>query len=436
MPDVTDDMDDIFKRAAENYSLNTDSADWNQVSKALPVKSDSLKGVNTKKSSRKLLWLLLLLPIVAVLYILPVNNVRKNTYKDKLSGQHQHGVAGKNGKEDLVKHNMSKETYSGTNNSSTYNKNINKTTGKISNSSSHHYSFNRHIQVKAGAGKENENISVASVSLQVIKNATANKDEDQNDKTSNNTEASATIKPLNNGKEAFINSETQSPEVKTDRNKAPDSNTVNQVVVSKGVKAKSRTPRVYAGVIGGGDISTIRLQKINKTGFTGGIVAGYKLNKRWSIESGFYIDKKSYYTDGKYFDSKEVYIPSYTKIENLDGNCHMIELPLNVRYNLRINKKSTWFALIGTSSYLMKKEDYKYRYMSYGEVKEKQLSYKNSSKNWASILNISAGYSVNVGNAAALRIEPYIKIPFKGVGIGRLPITSSGIYFGFTKNLF
>ncbi len=36
MQDVNDDMD-LFRRAAENYPLNTDSADFNEVLKKLPA---------------------------------------------------------------------------------------------------------------------------------------------------------------------------------------------------------------------------------------------------------------------------------------------------------------------------------------------------------------------------------------------------------------
>ena len=62
--------------------------------------------------------------------------------------------------------------------------------------------------------------------------------------------------------------------------------------------------------------------------------------------------------------------------------------------------------------------------------------FKDGSTVLASVLNVGLGYSHNLGKSAALRIEPYIRIPFKGFGSGELPITSTGIYFGFTKKLF
>ena len=88
------------------------------------------------------------------------------------------------------------------------------------------------------------------------------------------------------------------------------------------------------------------------------------------------------------------------------------------------------------SYYFINKENYDYRYSIYGQQKDSNLSVNDNSKIWASVLNISLGYSHNIGKTGSLRIEPYIKIPFRGIGVGSLPITSSGVYLGFTKNLF
>src|ERR1700760_3846313 len=64
MYELNDDMDELFRRAAKDYPLDTNSADWNKLQEAMQ-KADSSEGsfapVTTKKSNRKFLWLLLLL---------------------------------------------------------------------------------------------------------------------------------------------------------------------------------------------------------------------------------------------------------------------------------------------------------------------------------------------------------------------------------------
>ena len=41
-----------------------------------------------------------------------------------------------------------------------------------------------------------------------------------------------------------------------------------------------------------------------------------------------------------------------------------------------------------------------------------------------------------LGKAGSLRVEPYLKIPVQGLGIGSLPIWSTGVYVSFVKNIF
>jgi hypothetical protein len=455
MPDVNYNMDELFKKAAEEYPLNTDSSDWNKVYKALSPQNVPLEDTAKKNRSRRLLWLLLLLPLIAVIYKYSFNYTRGSRQESISKKYNQDEAKQKNIEEEIAGRKKSEVTLSGSNNTTTTSKKLIDNTQKKNPgpSSVRHISDEQNVSAQpVNIYKKNDNITdpTNSSNYKISASNTAPHtkadkknqiSDNNNNQTLDNNKTSTVIGNPDLNKEAIIKPgiikpETQSETNNSENKKLTAADSLANHSINKASKKKSKEHHLYAGIIGGGDISTIKFQKIIKTGFIAGIITGYKLNKKWSIESGFYIDKKSYYTDGKYFSTKKVYIPTYTKIEDIDGDCHMIELPVNVKYNFKSDKKITWFALIGTSSYLMKKEEYEYRYKSYGELKEKQLSYKNSSKNWASIINVSAGYSRNIGRNGTLRIEPYIKIPFKGVGIGSLPITSSGVYFGFTKNLF
>ncbi len=237
-------------------------------------------------------------------------------------------------------------------------------------------------------------------------------------------------------KEAETNLPANS-QAETQQKHAPAAGDLKPHNIAKTNKTKITKQHLYAGIIGGPDLSTIKFQKIIKTGFTGGIIVGYTLNKKWSIESGFYLDKKYYYTDGEYFSTKKIPLPSNIKIENANGYCNMTEVPLNIKYNFKASQKGNWFGIAGISSYFMKKEVYGYKLSTNGGVPwNHEYSYKTSSKNLASIVNLSAGYSYNIGKTGMFRIEPYIKIPFRGFGVGSLPIISSGVYLTFAKNLF
>src|SRR5579871_4290972 len=72
MPDINENnIDDLFRRAAEQYPLRTDSADWNTIARALDEDDDDPAAgylPDSKHRFRKLWLLLLLIPIAAIGY--------------------------------------------------------------------------------------------------------------------------------------------------------------------------------------------------------------------------------------------------------------------------------------------------------------------------------------------------------------------------------
>src|SRR5215204_1792576 len=60
---VNDDMDELFRRAAENYPLDTKGANWDKVLSALQDQNINTAIPEKKKNNGRFLWLLLLLPL-------------------------------------------------------------------------------------------------------------------------------------------------------------------------------------------------------------------------------------------------------------------------------------------------------------------------------------------------------------------------------------
>src|SRR5215218_9150723 len=61
MQHVNDDMDDLVRRAAKEYPLNTNSGQWEKIADALHNK-DFYPPTENKNGRRKLFWFLLLIP--------------------------------------------------------------------------------------------------------------------------------------------------------------------------------------------------------------------------------------------------------------------------------------------------------------------------------------------------------------------------------------
>src|SRR5579872_2674931 len=63
-----EDMDDLFRRAAERYPLRTDSADWDRLGGALDGQPVQTPGEEEKRRRRGIFWWFLLIPLAGIGY--------------------------------------------------------------------------------------------------------------------------------------------------------------------------------------------------------------------------------------------------------------------------------------------------------------------------------------------------------------------------------
>jgi hypothetical protein len=417
---VNDDMDDLFRRAAENYPLDTKSADWDKIAAELEIKSEKTKDSVSK--GRRFLWLLLLLPLSFV-----CNHIF-NTGTPVLLNTDQNGSVnisrnerelvspGKDLQQDQKK--VSRLNQGSIDNSIDQ-------VGTISNSSHRSTQFGRLrtnlVFVSRQTGITLENNKQWGQGRNDLQPA------DQEEFEKGLIKDRGVLLSANNYPFPVINfhSVIRDPLVKEKDLKLIE-------------KPNDNRKKIYAGIMGGIDATSIKFQKVSNAGYSFGILFGYKLNDKWSIESGLFHDKKYYYSEGQYLNTAKMYILPGTKINSLDGNCSMWEIPLQARYNFKYSKTKAWFSTLGLSSYFMKKEnyDYTYSYISTGQTYDKYRSYNNASKHFFSVITISAGFTNPISKTIDLRVEPYLKIPVKGVGVGSISLQSAGIQIGISKSIF
>lgn len=199
---------------------------------------------------------------------------------------------------------------------------------------------------------------------------------------------------------------------------------------------KGREKHFYIGIAAGPDLTAVKMQSVKKAGFTYGAIAGYQINKRWSVETGFFKEKKYYNTAGKYFSTDKIKLPAYLSINYAAGSCSMWELPLNVHYSFGRKARSAWYATAGFSSYFMKNESYLFDMNYYGYNYSRSFDYHTKDNAIFSVINLGIGFTYKLGKIGDLRAEPYLKLPVQKIGTGELPLQSAGIQIGFTKNIF
>lgn len=200
-----------------------------------------------------------------------------------------------------------------------------------------------------------------------------------------------------------------------------------------------RPKRLYAGVYVAPDYTTVKYQPGNKVGFDFGGMLGYKITKSLAVEVGLSIDKKYYTSDGKYYNNTNNKLQGWLQnkgtLLNISGYSNLTSLPVIVKYDFKPGRDGNFFVAGGLISYIVHEENYRYQFDKNRIIYTADKSTKISTTNLLANVSISAGYESALGNFCSFRIEPYYRVPVKGIGLGGLPITSMGLNIGLTKKI-
>ena len=469
------DIDDLIRRASDKYPLRTDSADWDRMAAALdkePPPTTNIAETDDKRRKRRFFWLFLLLPLAGAGYF--VFHHGGNTARPAMAGRSFTQAAHGGGAEAQSKTggNVAETATGGTPADQATAGNTAQAAMKVGTQANQEIVGNT-AQTSTGGhatvgrtqvpGKTNA-IALDGIKGTVSDGGTTVRNRVRNGKSSSRSRNNGSAIGNEGGNQSVAGrgddnsfaSGGQRPggeEMSEDRlfydlRRASISRDfqlavkVTAPVAKKDtsiVKAKpQRTRHFYAGLLAAPDLSTVKMQSVKGVGSTFGILLGYSLNQRWSIESGVYVDRKKYYTDGEYFNTKEVNLPRSVDLLNVNGICYMWEIPLNIRYNFNPGSKTAWFATAGFSTYLMSHEKYAYGWKWYGgsNVWDSTWNFHQSSQYPFSIINLSAGFEQRLGKVGNLRVEPYVRLPLTGLGTGKLPIMSAGVNIGITRRLW
>ena len=182
------------------------------------------------------------------------------------------------------------------------------------------------------------------------------------------------------------------------------------------------------------DISTVKFTHSQPVGLNLGFMVEYGLSKKFSLQTGLIYTKKNYKMKGEDYHPPKGYWTDYVKVEDVTGNCSMLDVPLNLRFNAVRKKSSNIFFGAGLSTYLMKEENYTFYYYYNGNPTTRERSFDTDEHYLFSILNISAGYERKLSHAFSLQVEPFFKQSLTGVGFGDISLNSTGIYFSLRYN--
>ncbi|RSK35335.1 hypothetical protein [Hymenobacter metallilatus] len=212
------------------------------------------------------------------------------------------------------------------------------------------------------------------------------------------------------------------------------------VAAPDSAQPKSQRPkpayRVLVGVVGGPEATAVLPGPAPRVGGTMGVALEYRLTSRFRVRTGLVRSVKRYAARGSDYNPPPTYWTHRIPVNQVDANCRILEIPLDVRYDVTIRPGQTLYASAGVTSLLMRRERYRYLYEYNGQYIDKTWSIDQSGNAAFSLLQLGVGLERAVGSRWLVQAEPFVKIPLSGVGFGQIKLSSSGVMLGIKYGLF
>lgn len=165
-----------------------------------------------------------------------------------------------------------------------------------------------------------------------------------------------------------------------------------------------------------------------------GLGIGYDISPEVAIQAGVFISRKKYVAGPRDYTAKAGSYLSMVDIRRVEANCLVYEIPLSIKYNAYRRAGFNIFASSGISSYIMKREDYRYEYLRNYAVNYSNWTYKGN-RHLFSVLNFSAGVEKKGRKGFSVLAAPVISIPLKGVGEGKVKLYSTALQLSLKYTL-
>jgi hypothetical protein len=209
--------------------------------------------------------------------------------------------------------------------------------------------------------------------------------------------------------------------------------TPEQPHVIKAPKFKSANnfkPVLSLALVGAPDVNGVNSLNGGKVGANLGVQLSVQLLPKLSVTTGVAYAVKRYSATAGQYESN--YKPN-TPITYIDANCKVLDVPLNVNYQLYRRGNNALQVGTGLSSYWMLRENYEFEYAN--NVPSFYINVANQNKHLLSILNLNVTYQRRLSSGINAIVQPYYKIPLTGIGNGRVDLRSAGVAFGVGVNM-
>ena len=221
----------------------------------------------------------------------------------------------------------------------------------------------------------------------------------------------------------YLQNENANPEINTDASK--------NVKIRAGQQAAFR-PRFALSVLAAPDINGVGSFQESKVGTNVGLLFSAGLSKKFTISTGVL------YSDKPYLTAFENYHTPYqfpVNPVNVAANCQMLDIPVDIGYQV-YNKHQNKISIgTGLSSYIMLHQSFTFNYANSYNTGPSNFNVPNSSGYFFGVLNLNATYERQLNSKVGISFQPYLKLPLTNIGYSQVRLQTTGVAVGLTWNL-
>ena len=217
------------------------------------------------------------------------------------------------------------------------------------------------------------------------------------------------------------------------------SSTTGPVIAKNNNKAKPKAgfrPQYALSVVAAPDLNGVGSFQQSKVGTNIGMTFAVGVSRKLTITTGALYSVKPYITNFNNYNTGTAYKWAVNPL-NVTADCRMLDIPLNVGYQVYHKRQDKISIGTGLSSYLMLHESYKFSYSdSYGGATgPSNYTVPNPGKYFFGIVNLNATYERQINSKVGISVQPYMKLPLSNVGYSQVKLQTTGVAIGLSWNL-
>ena len=210
---------------------------------------------------------------------------------------------------------------------------------------------------------------------------------------------------------------------------------VTPPVKTNKIKVKVRPafhPQYALSVLAAPDINGVSSFQQSKVGTNLGLGFSAGISRKLTVSTGVLYSVKPYITA---FANYHTGYQFQVNPVNVTADCRMLDIPLNIGYQL-YNKHQNKISIgTGLSSYIMLHENYKFNYADSYATGPASYTVPRSGKYFFGVANLNATYERQLNEKMGISVQPYLKLPLTDIGYSQVRLQTTGVAVGITWNL-